>query len=170
MGERVLQDCAVSYSRNVCSIHTSTPWDAEQLHPVSDGGDNGDDDVIKTDKNGSESESSAHSSDSEPVKPARKRLKVATTSRAGQTQTRLGGHDGQLSRTDGGLGQGKGKRLSAGAPRATLVVAPMTLLSQWCDELERSSKDGMSVLMYYGNKRTNVQEEIDDGVQVVVTR
>lgn len=117
-----------------------------------------------------------HSSDSEPVKPARKRPKIAAAAAAtsnakqGRTQTRLGGHGGQLSRTQGGLGKSRVKRLSADAPRATLVVAPMTLLSQWCDELERSSKDGMDVLMYYGNKRTNVQEEIDDGVQVVVTR
>lgn len=47
----------------------------------------------------------------------------------------------------------------------------MTLLSQWCEELERSAgKEGMSVLLYYGNKRTNVREEIEGGVQVVVTR
>ncbi|GAA6004576.1 hypothetical protein JCM11491_002156 [Sporobolomyces phaffii] len=65
-------------------------------------------------------------------------------------------------------------RLPAGKPRATLVVAPMTLLSQWCDELERSSKQkgGLRVLMYYGAGRSSgkgLQEEIDSGVDVVVT-
>lgn len=51
----------------------------------------------------------------------------------------------------------------------------MTLLSQWCDELERSSKQkgGLRVLMYYGAGRSSakgLQEEIDSGVDVVVTR
>jgi len=51
----------------------------------------------------------------------------------------------------------------------------MTLLSQWCDELERSSKEkgGLRVLMYYGAGRSSgkgLQEEIDAGVDVVVTR
>ena len=145
-------------------IHTSTPWDAEDLKSEGEP-----ENAIEDEQSGSESDESAGSSDSEPVKPARKRFKIAGTSKSGQTQTRLGGNAGQLSRTNGGR-LGKGKRLGADAPRATLVVAPMTLLSQWCDELERSSKNGMSVLMYYGNKRTNVQDEIDDGVQVVVTR
>ncbi|GAA5863251.1 hypothetical protein JCM1840_002523 [Sporobolomyces johnsonii] len=67
----------------------------------------------------------------------------------------------------------KRPRLKAGTPRATLVVAPMTLLSQWCDELERSSKKGkLRVLMYYGAKRgtgKGLQEEIDGGVDVVIT-
>jgi hypothetical protein len=64
--------------------------------------------------------------------------------------------------------KGKGKQPSG--PTATLVVAPMTLLSQWCDELERSSNGQLSVLMYYGSDRTNIQEEIASGVDVVVTR
>lgn len=46
----------------------------------------------------------------------------------------------------------------------------MTLLSQWCQELQRSSKGGMNVLMYYGADRTSIQEEIEGGVEVVVTR
>lgn len=50
----------------------------------------------------------------------------------------------------------------------------MTLISQWCDELTRTSKGGrMRVLMYYGNKResaSDLQQEIDEGVDVVVTR
>ena len=65
--------------------------------------------------------------------------------------------------------------MKPGVARATLVVAPMTLLSQWCDELERSSKEkgGLRVLMYYGAGRSSgkgLQEEIDAGVDVVVTR
>ncbi|GAA5920015.1 hypothetical protein JCM1841_000379 [Sporobolomyces salmonicolor] len=67
----------------------------------------------------------------------------------------------------------KRPRLKVGTPRATLVVAPMTLLSQWCDELERSSKKGkLRVLMYYGAKRgtgKGLQEEIDGGVDVIIT-
>lgn len=54
-------------------------------------------------------------------------------------------------------------------PTCTLIVAPMTLISQWVLELERSSKNGMNVLMYYGTNRTSIQDEIDSGVQVVVT-
>lgn len=46
----------------------------------------------------------------------------------------------------------------------------MTLLSQWCDEIERSSNAEMNVVMYYGTNRSNLQEEIDAGVDVVVTR
>ncbi|GAA5974575.1 hypothetical protein JCM5350_001200 [Sporobolomyces pararoseus] len=70
----------------------------------------------------------------------------------------------------------KRKRLSSGTPRATLVVAPMTLLSQWCDELERSNrvkKGGLKVLMYYGGGRMSgksLLEEIEQGrADVVVT-
>lgn len=37
------------------------------------------------------------------------------------------------------------------APRTTLVVAPMSLLSQWASEAERASKPGtMKTLVYYG--------------------
>ncbi|GAA5855673.1 hypothetical protein JCM8547_001639 [Rhodosporidiobolus lusitaniae] len=68
-------------------------------------------------------------------------------------------------------------KLPAGTPRATLVVAPMTLISQWCDELERSAKagggGGLRVTMYYGNKRESggeLERMIEAGeVDVVVT-
>ncbi|KAK4057901.1 DNA helicase rad5 [Microbotryomycetes sp. JL221] len=61
------------------------------------------------------------------------------------------------------------RRAKSGRPHATLVVAPMTLLSQWCEELQRASKEGLNVLMYYGNNRTDLQDEIDSGIDVVVT-
>ena len=83
-----------------------------------------------------------------------------TLSRA--TQSRLKGSGGHLTNVK--------SKIKGNTPRATLVVAPMTLLSQWCEELQKSSKDGMNVLMYYGTNRRSVQEEIDSGVQVVVTR
>ena len=106
--------------------------------------------------NSESSESDAESDDSEQPtsKPPRRYIL--------QTQSRLS--------------TSKSKpRLKPGVARATLVVAPMTLLSQWCDELERSSKEkgGLRVLMYYGAGRSSgkgLQEEIDAGVDVVVTR
>ncbi|GAA6039077.1 hypothetical protein JCM8097_005308 [Rhodosporidiobolus ruineniae] len=63
-------------------------------------------------------------------------------------------------------------------PRATLVVAPMTLLAQWCDELERTCVKGrkgagLRVEMYYGSGRESgesLRREIEAGnVDVVVT-
>jgi hypothetical protein len=136
-----------------CSIHTTTPHtaisSADEASPS--------DDDMKVDSDSGD--------DRKPALKQREK-KVAVT-KPGQTQSRLGGHDGKLASKPSGKGKAK---LGAKTPRATLVVAPMTLLSQWCDELERSSKDGMDVLQYYGNKRTNVQEAIDEGTQVVVTR
>ncbi|KAF1815418.1 hypothetical protein P152DRAFT_455122 [Eremomyces bilateralis CBS 781.70] len=45
------------------------------------------------------------------------------------------------------------------APRTTLVVAPMSLLSQWQSEAEKASKPGtMNTLVYYGSdKSANLQ-------------
>ncbi|SCV70982.1 BQ2448_3744 [Microbotryum intermedium] len=83
--------------------------------------------------------------------------------RLGATQTRLG-VGGHLT-TAHAKGRQQGKR----RPRATLVVAPMTLLNQWVRELEKCSRDGMQVLQYYGQSRSRVQEQIDAGVEVVVT-
>jgi SNF2 family DNA or RNA helicase len=40
-------------------------------------------------------------------------------------------------------------RIQAG----TLVVCPMTLMSQWVEEIESKTKPGISVLMYYGANR-----------------
>jgi DNA repair protein RAD5 len=46
------------------------------------------------------------------------------------------------------------------APYTTLVVAPMSLLSQWKSEAERASKDGtLKVMLYYGaEKPVNLQK------------
>ncbi|GAA5896750.1 hypothetical protein JCM6882_005026 [Rhodosporidiobolus microsporus] len=77
----------------------------------------------------------------------------------------------------------KRPKLPPSTPRATLVVAPMTLIAQWCDELERSAvkghkgPGGLRVLMYYGGKRAGgagdkggLQREIEEeGWDVVVT-
>lgn len=82
--------------------------------------------------------------------------------KATQRQSRLG--------DTGALVPKAASALKAGAPRATLVVAPMTLLSQWCDELQRSSDGALTVLMYYGADRASIQDELDSGVDVVVTR
>ncbi|KWU47480.1 hypothetical protein RHOSPDRAFT_30907 [Rhodotorula sp. JG-1b] len=94
--------------------------------------------------------------------------------RIAQTQARLAG--GGIFRNSSGKDaprNGRKPPLKPGTPRATLVVAPMTLISQWCDELERSSKGRrMRVLMYYGNKResaSDLLQEIEEGVDVVVT-
>lgn len=105
-------------------------------------------------------------------------LDLSTTKKPIQTQSRLAGggifRKSQPSSCTANGSSSKRPRLKSGTPRATLVVAPMTLISQWCDELERSSKGGeLRVLMYYGNKResgADLQQEIDGGVDVVVTR
>lgn len=42
------------------------------------------------------------------------------------------------------------------APCTTLVVAPMSLLSQWQSEAEKASKEGtIKIELYYGNEKTN---------------
>jgi len=42
------------------------------------------------------------------------------------------------------------------APRTTLVVAPMSLLSQWQSESEKASKAGtMKIMVYYGSDKAN---------------
>lgn len=69
-------------------------------------------------------------------------------------------------------------RLSFGAaPRrshrtpATLVVAPMSLLSQWRAELERASHPGtLKVALYYGEQREQWRAQVSTGhVDVVIT-
>jgi DNA repair protein RAD5 len=57
----------------------------------------------------------------------------------------------------------------AGRRSATLVVAPTSLLNQWKDELIRSSKEDLNVLVYNDQKDTsNLEAELDGGVDVVV--
>ncbi|GAA5986669.1 hypothetical protein JCM10908_003851 [Rhodotorula pacifica] len=124
-------------------IHTNTAWNAA--------------DTTTTDESAEDSEED-----------------VKMPARTAQTQARLAG--GGIFRNSSSKDTSRNGRrppLKAGTPRATLVVAPMTLISQWCDELERSSKGGrLRVLMYYGNKResaSDLQQEIEEGVDVVVT-
>lgn len=124
----------------------------------------GDDNAVDAADGGADSDSSSPCS--QPPKPSR------TQSRLGATFLKAG--PSSSSSSSAKPTTAKRTKLEPGTARATLVVAPMTLLSQWCDELERSSKGKkMRVLMYYGNKRESGAElarEIDEGVDVVVTR
>ena len=56
------------------------------------------------------------------------------------------------------------------APSATLIVAPTSLLSQWAEELQRSSKpDTLKVLVWHGTNRLDLDTAVDgDGVTNVV--
>ncbi|KDN45911.1 hypothetical protein K437DRAFT_223989 [Tilletiaria anomala UBC 951] len=55
--------------------------------------------------------------------------------------------------------------------RATLVVAPMTLIGQWSDELQRASKAGtLNVMLYYADSKGNLVHQLQSGdVDVVIT-
>ncbi|KAM0788905.1 hypothetical protein ACM66B_002987 [Microbotryomycetes sp. NB124-2] len=88
---------------------------------------------------------------------------VSRRKRATAMQSKLKGSDGKLAQ------HSSDRRYKSGRPKATLVIAPMTLIGQWCEELQRSSKEGLNVLMYYGSNRTDLQDEIDSGIDVVVT-
>ncbi|KAG8979771.1 DNA helicase rad5, partial [Tulasnella sp. 427] len=61
----------------------------------------------------------------------------------------------------------------ATSPTATLIVAPLTLLSQWKTELERSSKKGtLKAYIYHGNARADLEALVssdDDVINVVIT-
>ncbi|KAF5024734.1 hypothetical protein F66182_3166 [Fusarium sp. NRRL 66182] len=51
---------------------------------------------------------------------------------------------------------GKNSESVLDAPCTTLVVAPMSLLSQWQSEAEKASKEGtMKIELYYGNEKAN---------------
>ena len=57
-------------------------------------------------------------------------------------------------------------------PRATLIVAPTSLLAQWSEELQRSSKaDALKVLVWHGQNRLDLEAVVggDDGVDCVIT-
>ncbi|OAR00837.1 hypothetical protein LLEC1_06295 [Akanthomyces lecanii] len=50
------------------------------------------------------------------------------------------------------------------APCTTLVVAPMSLLSQWQSEAEKASKEGtIKIELYYGNEKTNNLQALCSG-------
>ncbi|KAI0652443.1 SNF2 family N-terminal domain-containing protein [Trametes meyenii] len=55
-------------------------------------------------------------------------------------------------------------------PSATLIVAPTSLLSQWAEELQRSSKpDTLKVLVWHGQNRLDLDAAVDgDGATDVV--
>ncbi|KAN0060342.1 DNA helicase rad5 [Thecaphora frezii] len=62
-------------------------------------------------------------------------------------------------------------RASVSRGKATLVVAPMSLLSQWRDELTRASQPGtLSVMLYYADAKADIIAQLEGGgVDVVVT-
>jgi len=61
-------------------------------------------------------------------------------------------------------------------PTATLIIAPTSLLSQWSEELQRSSKPGtLDVLVWHGQNRLDIEAttesdgEEDKTIKVVIT-
>ena len=48
-------------------------------------------------------------------------------------------------------------------PSATLIVAPTSLLAQWAEELQRSSKKGtLDVLVWHGQNRLDLESMVDE--------
>ncbi|EPQ29038.1 uncharacterized protein PFL1_03328 [Pseudozyma flocculosa PF-1] len=62
-------------------------------------------------------------------------------------------------------------RASVARGKATLVVAPMSLLSQWRDELTRASQPGtLSAMLYYADSKADIIAQLESGkVDVVIT-
>jgi DNA repair protein RAD5 len=61
---------------------------------------------------------------------------------------------------------------AASKSRATLIVAPASLLDQWSSELQRSSQRGtVNVIVWHGQGRNDLQSLIDadDAIDVVIT-
>lgn len=61
-------------------------------------------------------------------------------------------------------------------PSATLIVAPTSLLNQWSEEIQRSSKPGtIKVLVWHGQNRLDLDAAVDDDqendktIKVVIT-
>ena len=57
--------------------------------------------------------------------------------------------------------------------RATLIVAPASLMDQWAHELERSSTQGtLNIIVWHGTGREDLQSMVDcdvDAIDVVIT-
>jgi DNA repair protein RAD5 len=52
-------------------------------------------------------------------------------------------------------------------PSATLIVAPTSLLAQWAEELQRSSKKGtLDVLVWHGQNRLDLESMVDEDEEV----
>lgn len=65
---------------------------------------------------------------------------------------------------------------STKGPSATLIVAPTSLLNQWSEELERSSKPGtLKALVWHGQNRLDIEAAIegdddeDQTIRAIVT-
>ena len=74
----------------------------------------------------------------------------------------------KLSNTNFGISSSPTK--GGGRANATLVVAPMSLIGQWRDEIERCSNARLTVSLYYGTSRGDLEDELEDGTDVVITR
>lgn len=100
----------------------------------------------------------------------------ASSQKSSDTEEDVKPSRSELQKGSGKLGFGSKKKARRGAPvpnQATLVVAPMSLIAQWRDELVRASKKNtLSVELFYGSAagRGNVMEAVEDGeVDVVIT-
>ena len=60
--------------------------------------------------------------------------------------------------------------INLGAPRSTLVVCPLSVLTQWTKEMERHSKNGfLSIYVYHGQNRKKDPKFLHDHDVVVTT-